>query len=192
VTSDAGRSAQERGAAFILVDMVLVVIMLAVVKQAGASFPPAQLVFLRALVGLLLIVPLAWRHREPCGPPGGWAAHVGRVLCSALALGCNFTAVVALPLALVTAIGFTRPFVVLALAVLVLGERVSRTRWIASILCFAGVLVMTRPGEVVWDWALLAAFGSVLFGSIATIQTRRLAGESTIVLMVFYTWGSPS
>jgi drug/metabolite transporter (DMT)-like permease len=36
---------------------------------------------------------------------------------------------------------------------------------------------------------LLAAFGSVVFGSLAVVQTRRLAHESTVVLMLFYTVG---
>jgi S-adenosylmethionine uptake transporter len=36
---------------------------------------------------------------------------------------------------------------------------------------------------------LLAVFGSVFFGSLAVVQTRRLAGENTIILMLFYTVG---
>ena len=182
-------AANGRGAAFILADMALVVAMTAIVKLAGSTFPAVQLVFLRALVGLILVAPLAWAHRHELMLTRRMRGHLGRVLCNALALSCNFAAVVALPLALVTAIGFTRPFVVLALSAALLGERASLTSWLASLVCFASVLVMTSPGAVAWDIGLAAAFGSVLFGSLAVVQTRRLKGEPTVLLMLFYTLG---
>jgi S-adenosylmethionine uptake transporter len=48
---------------------------------------------------------------------------------------------------------------------------------------------MVQPDAIPWNMGLVAAFGSVLFGSLAVIQTRRLAGEDTVVLMLFYTVG---
>jgi S-adenosylmethionine uptake transporter len=177
------------GALFALTDMVLVVVMMAIVKMAGATFPSIQLVFLRALVGLVLVLPLVWRYRAEVFNTRRMKGHLLRISCNAVALSCNFAAIAALPLALVTAIGFTRPFIVLALASIVLGETVSRTRWLASGICFVGILIVTQPGSLSWDLGLAAAFGSVLFGSLAVIQTRRLAGEHTVLLMLFYTLG---
>lgn len=178
-----------RGAVFILIDMSLVVTMTAIVKLMGSTFPALQLVFLRAFVGLVLVAPLVWKHRREVFDTQRFSGHLGRVACNALALSCNFAAITALPLALVTAIAFTRPFVVLGLAAVVLGERASPIRWGASVVCFAGVLLMTNPGSIAWDLGLAAAFGSVLFGSLAVIQTRRLKGEHTVLLMLFYTLG---
>ena len=40
-----------------------------------------------------------------------------------------------------------------------------------------------------WNAGLAAAFGAVLFGAFAVIQTRRLKGEHTVLLMLFYTLG---
>jgi S-adenosylmethionine uptake transporter len=53
------------------------------------------------------------------------SGHLARVAFNSAALTLNFAAFTVLPLALVTAIGFTRPFVLLAMAALMLGERVS-------------------------------------------------------------------
>jgi drug/metabolite transporter (DMT)-like permease len=183
------RVSNRRGAAFILADMSLVVTMTAIVKLMGSTFPAIQLVFLRALVGLVLVAPLVWTYRHEVFDTQRMRGHLGRVLCNALALSCNFAAITALPLAVVTAIAFTRPFVVLGLAAVMLGERASAVRWAASVVCFGGVLLMTNPGSVAWDLGLAAAFGSVLFGSFAVIQTRRLKGEHTVLLMLFYTLG---
>jgi S-adenosylmethionine uptake transporter len=115
--------------------------------------------------------------------------HLGRVLCSTLSLSCNYAAIAALPLTLVTVIGFTRPFVILGLAALLLGERILRRHWISSAICFASMVFIVSPGSMSWDWGLLAALGTVVFGSLSVIQTRRLTGEHAVVLMVFYTLG---
>jgi drug/metabolite transporter (DMT)-like permease len=181
--------ANRQGAVFALADMVLVVISMGVIKQAGATFPAIQLVFFRAIVGLLLIAPLIWRYRSDVFNSRQMKGHIGRVLCSTMALSCNYAATAALPLTLVTVIGFTRPFVILGFAAVILGERILRRHWVSSIICFVSVLFIVKPGSMSWDWGLLAASGMVLFGSFSVIQTRRLTGEHAVVLMVFYTIG---
>src|SRR5690606_11351147 len=110
-----------------------------------------------------------------------------RVFCNTAALNANFAALTALPLALANAIGFMRPLVVLALATFMLGERSGPWRWVGAAIGFAGVLIMVAPGEVAWSAGILAALAAVLFGSLATVQTRALKDENTTILMVFYT-----
>jgi len=170
-------------------DMLLVTVMTVLVKAGGASYPAVQMVFIRSLIGLVSVLPLAWRHRRALRETKHWGRHAFRVLCNTLALNANFAALTALPLALANAIGFMRPLVVLALATVLLGERSGPWRWIGAAIGFAGVLVMVAPGEVTWNIGILAALGSVIFGSLATVQTRALARENTTVLMVFYTVG---
>jgi drug/metabolite transporter (DMT)-like permease len=181
--------ANRRGTVFALADMVLVVTSMGVIKQAGATFPAIQLVFFRAIIGLVLIAPLIWRFRADVFSSRQLKGHLGRVLCSTLALSCNYAATAALPLTLVTVIGFTRPFVILGLAAVLLGERILRRHWISSVICFVSVLFIVKPGSMSWDRGLLAALGMVLFGSLSVIQTRRLTGEHAVVLMIFYTIG---
>lgn len=170
-------------------DMVLVTFMTVLVKMGGASYPAVQMVFIRSLIGLVSVLPLAWRHRQALRETRQWGRHAFRVLCNTLALNANFAALTALPLALANAIGFMRPLVVLGLATFLLGERSGPWRWIGAAIGFVGVLVMFAPGEITWNFGLLAALASVLFGSLATVQTRALAKENTTVLMVFYTVG---
>jgi drug/metabolite transporter (DMT)-like permease len=176
-------------AGWLLLDMALVTAMQAIVKVQGETYPAVQLVFLRSLVGLLSVAPLVWRHRAELTNLSNVRGHLVRVGFNSAALTFNFAAFAALPLALVTAIGFTRPLVLLAMAVIMLGEKVSRVRFALAGVGFVGVLIMVRPDSIAWNAGLLAAFGSVIFGSMAVVQTRRLAGESTVVLMLFYTVG---
>jgi S-adenosylmethionine uptake transporter len=174
---------------WLLLDMALVTTMQAIVKVEGESYPAIQLVFLRSLVGFLSVAPLVWHHRATLTSLSNIRGHLARVAFNSAALTFNFAAFAALPLALVTAIGFTRPLVLLAMAAVLLGESVSRIRYIFTALGFLGVIIMVRPDAIPWNLGILAAFGSVFFGSLAVVQTRRLAGESTVVLMLFYTVG---
>jgi len=176
-------------AGWLLLDMALVTTMQAIVKAQGETYPAIQLVFLRSLVGFLSVTPLVWRHRRKLTDLSNIRGHLARVAFNSVALTLNFAAFAALPLALVTAIGFTRPLVLLVMAAIMLGERVSPLRYVFTALGFIGVIVMVRPDAIPWNMGLIAAFGSVFFGSLAVVQTRRLASESTVVLMLFYTVG---
>ncbi len=176
-------------AGWLLLDMALVTTMQAIVKAEGETYPAVQLVFLRSLVGLVAVSPLVWRHRRKLTDLSNIRGHLTRVAFNSAALTLNFAAFAALPLALVTAIGFTRPIMLLVMAAIMLGERVSPSRYVFTALGFIGVIVMVQPNAIPWNMGLLAAFGSVFFGSLAVVQTRRLAGENTVVLMLFYTVG---
>ncbi|MCW5719660.1 MAG: DMT family transporter [Devosia sp.] len=182
-------AAPDKGMVWLLCDMSLVTIMTVLVKLGGADYPAVQMVFIRSLVGLVSVLPLAWRHRHALRQTQQWGRHAFRVFCNTAALNANFAALTALPLALANAIGFMRPLVVLALATFMLGERSGPWRWIGAAIGFAGVMVMVAPGEVAWNAGILAALAAVLFGSLATVQTRALKDENTTVLMVFYTVG---
>lgn len=181
--------AHRAGIAWLLADMTLVTAMTVLVKIEGATYDAIQLVFIRSLIGLISILPLAWRKRRAVLGTKRPLRHLFRVGCNTIALICNFTALAALPLVLVNALGFVRPLVVLMFAAWLLGERITRVRWIGTAIGFAGILIILAPGAIIWSWGLAAVFGSVVFGSLAVIQIRAMADEDTAVLMVFYTVG---
>jgi S-adenosylmethionine uptake transporter len=176
-------------AGWLLLDMVLVTAMQVLVKAEGETYPAVQLVFLRSLVGFVSVAPLVWRHRAKLTNLSNLRGHLARVAFNSAALTLNFAAFATLPLALVTAIGFTRPLMLLVMAATMLGESVSRARYGCTALGFLGVLIMVQPDTIPWSTGLAAAFGSVFFGALAAVQTRRLAGEHTVILMLFYTVG---
>lgn len=193
MTPEAGderHKANREGIVWVLADMLLVSGgMTALVKAQGMVYPAFQLVFIRSLIGLLFILPLIWRHRHHIRHTRHPWQNVSRISCNAIALTSQFMAYTLLPLAVVNALSFSRPLVTMAMAVAFLGETVSRLRWVGAALAFAGVLVMLAPGGVEWNLGLLAVFATIVFGSLAIIQTRMLRDENTTVMMVFYTVG---
>ncbi|WP_454687448.1 DMT family transporter [Agrobacterium leguminum] len=178
------------GIGWLLMDMALVSGgMTALVKAQGVTYPAFQLVFIRAMIGLLFILPLIWRHRmEMVRVRYPWR-NIFRICCNAIALTSNFIAITLLPLATVNAVGFSRPLVTMAMAVAILGERVSRYRWAGACLAFVGVLIVIGPGGAAFNAGVLVVLVSVVFGALAVIQTRALRQENTTVMMVFYTVG---
>ncbi len=187
--TDAGPRDNLKGGAWLVADMSLNIWALSIVKWLGAGYPSTQVVFIRALVGLLLIAPLIWRGRASFRALPDMGFHLLRVLLSVVTLSASFFAIPRVPFAVFTAVGFTRPLVTMVMAALLLRETIGRRAWIAAGVAFAGVLVAVSPGAVAWSWGLAALVLVVFSGSGAVIATRRLREAPPIVMMTFYTAG---
>ncbi|WP_137681602.1 DMT family transporter [Aurantiacibacter suaedae] len=97
---------------------------------------------LRSLIGAVLIAPL-WLARRPRWPRGHLLRlHIERGVVTAAMSLTWFFALTRLPLAEALAISFVAPLVTLYFARLLLGETISRRAMLASLLGFAGTLVI--------------------------------------------------
>ncbi|MBB5516478.1 drug/metabolite transporter (DMT)-like permease [Rubricella aquisinus] len=175
------------GAVWIIADMSLNIWALSLVKFLGPDYPPWQVVFLRASVGLILLLPLVWRHGIGRVEAPGWQA--ARVAFSAVALTAGFAAVARLPLALHMVINFTRPLMLMALAAWFLGEVIARRQWLAGGIGLIGAAVAVGPSLGGDALGLLAATIAVIAGTGAVIVTRKLRDTSPLVMMLCYTGG---
>ena len=91
----------------------------------------------------------------------------------------NFLAVRYLQLAETTAIMFAAPFVITALAGPMLGEWAGTRRWIAIVVGFLGVLIVTQPGLGNMHWAAIYSVVSMAFYALYAILTRQLTGTDS-------------
>jgi drug/metabolite transporter (DMT)-like permease len=91
---------------------------------------------------------------------------------------------VALPTA--TAISFTGPLIVTALAPFLLGEQVGRTRWLAVGVGFLGALVVVRPGMEGANQAALLVLASASASALYQIMTRKLASQDPAETSITY------
>jgi drug/metabolite transporter (DMT)-like permease len=98
---------------------------------------------------------------------------------------CYFTAARTLPLGQLTTLWFTAPVVVTLLSVPFLGETVSRARWIAVGLGFAGTVLAANPTDIALSGpAVLVLVAAILWG-FGVILTRRIARqERSLVQML--------
>jgi drug/metabolite transporter (DMT)-like permease len=108
---------------------------------------------------------------------------------SALLLGStvlNFFALKYLQLDQALAIIFSTPFIVAILAGPMLGEWVGWRRWLAILVGFAGVLLVTRPGAGGIHPAALLTVGSAACYALYGISTRVLARTDSNETTLFY------
>jgi drug/metabolite transporter (DMT)-like permease len=188
-----------RGIVLKLISAVLFAVMSALIRYLGARYPIGEVVFFRsafAIVPVMLVY--AWRGELVAAlrteSPLGQAS---RGALSILGMFCNFGALARLPLIEANAIGFSSPLIGVALAALVLKERVRIYRWTAVTVGFLGMLVVLSPhlsgDELTIAMASAASVAGVIYavaGSITNagtmIQTRHLTKSERTSSIVFY------
>lgn len=157
----------------------------AVTKWLGGTYPVGQVICLRSF---FIIIPMAILVPRT----GGWRSLMPVKLRGQLARALFFSAstffialsMILLPLATASAILFTSPLFVTALAPFVLGEQVGVRRWLAVIVGFGGVLVIINPQPVGFDILVLLPLVAALCTSLRDMTTRRIsATESPNAIM---------
>ena len=179
-----------------LVSALLFAVMSALVRFLGEKYSIGQIVFFRSAFAILPVVIIyasrnelaaAVRTQRPLG-------HVGRGGISILGMFCNFSALARLPIVDATAISFASPLITVALAALLLKERVRIYRWSAVIVGFIGILVMLAPyfdpalhaETVASTVGLVFAISGAVSNAGSVIQTRRLTQTETTSSIVLY------
>jgi drug/metabolite transporter (DMT)-like permease len=121
--------------------------------------------------------------------------HVGRGLVGLVGMFFSFAALARLPLAEVMAISFASPLVTVALAAVMLHERVRIYRWSAVGVGFFGVIVMLAPHlhpqalashTPAQTIGAMLALAAAIANAGAVIQTRRLTDTETTSSIVLY------
>ena len=142
--------------------------------------------FLRYLMGLLVMLPLVWRHGWQAYKPVNMVGQFWRGGVHTLGLILWFTALPQIPLADMTAIGFTGPIFIMLGAAWFLGEPMRGDRWIAALIGFAGVMVVVLPkltGAGGWYNLVMLASSPVFAASfLITKALTRYEKPGVIVL----------
>jgi drug/metabolite transporter (DMT)-like permease len=100
---------------------------------------------------------------------------------------CFMTALIWMPLAEATAIYFTAPLLVVALAPWILKERIPRRCWAAVTAGFIGMLCIVRPGGDLPGLGVALMAVSALCYAMFQLLTRRLAGQVPSEVQYAYT-----
>ncbi len=181
-----------------LVSVLLFALMSVLVRFLGTAMPLGQLVFFRSMCAVIPVVLIFAARGELAAAvrTGRPLGHFFRGLISVAGMFLNFAAVARLPLVDATAIGFAAPLMTVALAALMLNERVRMYRWSAVSIGFVGVVVMLWPylnlsrlvsgGSPASTVGAMCAVASAFTNAAAVIQTRRLTDSETTSSIVFY------
>ncbi|HEX8573249.1 MAG TPA: DMT family transporter [Allosphingosinicella sp.] len=156
----------------------------AVVKSMAGEWPAPAVAALRYSVGAAGLAALvAWRRGRAGFVLPRPGLQLGRGAAVALATVCFFAGVYAMPLADATAIQFTSPILTALLSPFVLGERTSRSTWGATLLAFAGVLIVLRPNLAQLGAAAFLPVGAAFGMSWLMMLNRKAAGDAPVLVM---------
>jgi len=167
--------------------------MATLVKLISDRYPVGEIVFARSLFALIPVAvwAVATGGLFSVFLTGRPAAHLWRSLVGVGAMFLGFAALARLPLADATAISFTAPLITVALAALILGERVRIYRWSAVVVGLIGVLVIISdyigpdigPQRSALGAGLqLAAAAGVALVAIQLRHMTKTEGAATIVV----------
>lgn len=175
-----------RAAAWMAGWLTLMVVIAVAGREAARELTVFQIMLLRSTLGMVMLWPLV-------RAAGGLAAvrtdrlpqHVLRNAIHYAAQYGWFAALTLIPLAQVVSIEFTMPIWSAALAVVVLGERMSARKWMAVLLGLVGVAVIVRPAGSV-DVGQLVALASALGFAISVVLVKSLTRTDAAVVISFW------
>jgi drug/metabolite transporter (DMT)-like permease len=183
----AGASVNLRATIMTLASIVLFSVMLTSIKLIGTRLPMTEILLIRQVIVTVIVMPLFGSSLRYALRTDNLGLQVLRGLFSVGSQLTQFVALLYIPLAEVTALSFSQVIFITIAAAIILQETVSWRRWLATIVGFAGVIVMLTPagGEGLNVFALMALASGVL-GAGVSITIRSMAHrESTITIMLY-------
>lgn len=175
-----------RGALWMVLACACFSSMNGIVRHLAADLEPLVIVFFRCLFGMVAMAPWLMRSglaslytRRP------WL-HAARAALGVVAMGAWFTGLGMMPLAEAVALSFTTPLFASIAAVLILGEVMRARRWSATIIGFAGAMIILRPGLVTLDVAVALIIGAALLMSISQTLVKLLSRGEHPNAIVFW------
>lgn len=173
-----------------LASALLFTCMTMLVKHLGSAYPAPLQTFYRQAASLIVLLPLMIRRGA-----GVFATHRPAILIFRAAAG-TLAIVLAnygyqeLPLGLANALSFTRALWMAPLAIMLLRERVDRARVVASVIGFAGVLMIlgldiNRSTAL---WPALAALGSALLFAFTVTGGKIISRDHSVLTIL--AWGA--
>ncbi len=146
-----------------------------------------EIMMFRSFIGIGIVggvILLSGRQNEITSRSLG--VHMVRNLSHFAGQNLWFYAITVIPLAQVFALEFTLPIWAMFLAVIVLGEHLTKSRVVAALIGFVGILIVTRPWTLgISPGVTMAALAAVGFAGSA-VFTRLLTRTETVFCILFW------
>lgn len=172
------------GIGWMLLSTLFFVGVTGIVRHVGTDIPSVEAAFIRYAAGLLMVLPLMTPLLRKLPPAPVLRIYAVRGVLHGFAVMLWFYAMARIPIAEVTAIGYTAPIFVTLGAALFFREALHLRRLIAIAIGFMGTLIILRPGIAEVSSGHLAQLAAAPFFAASYLMAKRLTwGESTGVIV---------
>jgi drug/metabolite transporter (DMT)-like permease len=173
-----------RGILWMAVTGLCFVAVTALVKLLGERVPAVEAAFLRYVLGLVFLIPMAGALMRVRLSRRQWGLFTVRGAAHSVGVALWFYAMTRIPIAEVTAMNYLNPVYVTVLAVFVLGERLAVRRILAIVAALAGALLILRPGFRELDPGHIAMLFTALFFAASYLLAKILSGQVPAAVVV--------
>jgi drug/metabolite transporter (DMT)-like permease len=151
------------------------------------GYPLGQVLFFRGFFGIIFYIFLIPKNKiKNFYYTNRKSLHFWRCLAGIISLIAIFIALRKLPLATVVSISFAAPIFTTILSIFLLSEKVGIYRWLAVVVGFIGILVITEPGissvNIYYVFPIIFCLGL----SYVAITLRQLSKTEPVWLISFY------
>ena len=174
------------GAFWMIVAAISFTTMLFLVRYLEGRYPSIEVVFFRALAGLVFVFPILFRQGRHGLKTKKIGMHVSRTVFALAAMFFFYYGVAYVPMSNSTAFTFIIPLFATLGAALFLNEKVDSSRWAATILGLIGTLIILRPGYAEISIPVLAMLFSAIFYAGSWLSMKVLTRTESPSLIVFY------
>ena len=158
-----------------------------IIVKWSEAYPLGQVLFFRGFFGVILYFIIMPRENIKnfyyTKRPG---LHFLRCLSGLIALIAIFIALRNLPLATVVSISFAAPIFTTIFSIFLLSEKVGVFRWLAVIIGFVGILIITEPGFSSFNIYFIYPIIFCLGLSYVAIAIRQLSTTEPVWLISLY------
>jgi drug/metabolite transporter (DMT)-like permease len=175
-----------RGMIWMAIGGVMISMLNTIARIFSMQMDPLEAQFLRYFCGLIVMLPLLWYQGIGAYVPNDLKGQFWRGGVHTIALLFWFTALPQIPLADMTAIGFTGPIFIMLGAAWFLGEPMRKDRWIAAAIGFAGVLLVVTPkmsGTGGWYNLVMLASSPIFAASFLITKHLTRTEKSSVIVM---------
>ena len=156
------------------------------VRYLDGKFDAFEVVFVRALIGLIVIIPLVSRAGFRKLKTTRMPIHFTRALFGTTAMAALYYALAATPVADVIALTFLIPIFTTIGAGLILQETIGRHRGAATLIGFLGALMIIRPGFTEISWPIFLVILSSGLYAAAWLCVKILTRTDDASVTVFW------
>lgn len=176
-----------RGLSLFMAGLVLFACMDTTIKYLTASYPVPLIAAVRYAVNLVLMTALlAPFHGREIARTKRTGLVIVRACVLALGTLAASFALQRMPVAETISIIFVAPIVVILASGPLLGERVSRSGYLAAATGFAGILLIARPGSGLDSVGVACALVAMATTSAYQLLSRVLTASESTTALLFY------
>ena len=153
------------------------------------EYPTGEVLFFRGFFGLIITYFLIPKDKlKSFYKTDRKLEHFFRCFAGIIALIAIVVALRELPLAVVVSLSYAAPLFITVLSIFLLGEKVGIFRWIAVLIGFVGVLVISEPGFSEVNYLYILPIIFCIGMAFVTITIRKLStSEPVWLISIFFT-----